>query len=193
MRSNLRGSAVDFRSRLQGELLALLLLGPERESSMLDLAVMLRTDLGTITREVERLGRAGVLALRRTEGGCLVSRGAESRLHEPLVRLLMLTFGPSAVLAEEFGRLAGAEQVHLFGAWADRYLEHPGPPPADIDVLVIGSISRQAAFDAAQEVTARLGLPVHPVVRTPAQWSKDDDPFLREIRSERLYRVLPRY
>ncbi|MFD0852833.1 hypothetical protein ACFQ07_11385, partial [Actinomadura adrarensis] len=154
---------MDFRSRLQGELLARLLLGPERESSMLDLAVMLRTDLGTITREVERLVRADVLVLRRTETGVLVVRNTGSALHEALVRLLMLTFGPSAVLAEEFGKLPGVEQVHLFGPWAARYLEIPGPVPGDIDALVVGAVSRDAAFDAAQEVTARLGLPAHPV------------------------------
>jgi hypothetical protein len=193
MRSNLRGSAVDFSSRLQGELLARLLLGPERESSMLDLAVMLRTDLGTVVREVERLARAEVLVLRHTDTGRLVSRNAATPLYEPLVRLLMLTFGPSAVVAEEFGKLPGAEEVHLFGAWADRYAQVPGPPPGDVEVLVIGYVEREPAFDAAQEATARLGLPVHPVVRTPAQWANDDDPFLREIRAVGLVRVLPGY
>src|SRR5690349_7297381 len=63
-----------FRSRLQGELLARLLLGPEREMTMLDLAVMLRSDLGTVIREVERLARAGILTLRRTLAGRFVAR-----------------------------------------------------------------------------------------------------------------------
>ncbi|GAA2424580.1 hypothetical protein GCM10010191_41000 [Actinomadura vinacea] len=54
-------------------------------------------------------------------------------------------------------------------------------------------VERESAFDAAQETTARLGLPVHPVVRTPAQWAHDDDPLLREIRAGRLVRALPGY
>ena len=172
-----------FRSRLQGELLARLLLGPAREVSMLDLAVMLRTDLASVMREVERLARAGIVTLRRTMAGRLVTRDTTNRLYEPLVHLLMLTFGPAAVVAEEFGGLRSVQEVYLFGAWAERY-EHPsGEQPGDVEVLVIGDLTAAVAFDAAQEASARLGLPVHPVVRTPTQWQDDTDPFLREIRA----------
>jgi hypothetical protein len=203
MRSNLLGSAADFRhgpahaaplrasphvpifrSQLQGELLARLLLGPERETTMLDLAVMLRTDLGSVIREVERLVRADLLTVTdRT-----VTRNTDNPLHDPLSRLVMLTFGPKAVVAEEF-RLPGVSEIHLFGAWAARYKGLDGDPPGDVEVLVIGTISPDRAFDAAQEAAARLGLPVHPVVRTPAAWREDDDPFLREIRAGHLTRA----
>lgn len=178
-----------FRSHLQGELLARLLLGPEREMSMLDLAVMLHTDLGTVMREVERQARAGILDLRRTLAGRLVKRNPESPLYEPLAHLLMLTFGPAAVVAEEFGRLPSVREVYLFGAWADRYEHLPGPHPADVEVLVIGDLTPDAAFDAAQQAAARLALPVHPVVRTPSQWQDDTDPFLREIRTGPLLSI----
>ncbi|TDC47958.1 ArsR family transcriptional regulator [Actinomadura sp. KC345] len=172
-----------FRSNLQGELLARLLLGPAREVSMLDLAVMLRVDLASVMREVERLARADLLTLRRTLAGRLVSRNPDSPLYEPLTRLLMLTFGPAAVAAEEFGRLRAVRDLYLFGAWAARYNGVPGDQPIDVEVLVIGEITHAAAHDAAQETAARLGLPVHPVVRTPTQWQGDADPFLREIRA----------
>lgn len=178
-----------FRSRTQGELLARLLLGPEREMSMLDLAVMLRTDLGTVIREVERLSRAGILTLRRTTAGRLVRRDTESPLYEPLAWLLMLTFGPAAVVAEEFARVPRVAELYLFGAWAERHDGVRGEPPGDVEVLVVGDAGRDAAFDAAQEATARLGLPVHPVVRTVAQWEDDGDPFLREIRAGHLVRI----
>lgn len=149
---------------------------------MLDLAVMLRTDLASVMREVERLAQANVLTLRRTLAGRMVSRNAESPLYEPLARLLMLTFGPAAVVAEEFGRLPAVRELHLFGPWAERYEGIPGPPPVDVEVLVIGDLPLDAAFDTAQEAAARLGLPVHAVVRPLAQWRDDTDPFLREIR-----------
>ncbi|TDC87846.1 ArsR family transcriptional regulator [Actinomadura sp. 7K507] len=178
-----------FRSHLQGELLARLLLGPEREASMLDLAVMLRVDLASVMREVERLARADLLTLRRTLAGRLVTRNAESPLYEPLTRLLMLTFGPAAVAAEEFGHLRAVRDVYLFGAWAARYNGVPGDQPADVEVLVLGDIDHATAHDAAQEAAARLGLPVHPVVRTLTQWQDDADPFLREIRAGPLTKL----
>ncbi|WP_433474879.1 hypothetical protein ACQPZP_40355 [Spirillospora sp. CA-142024] len=178
-----------FRSQLQGELLARLLLGPAREVSMLDLAVMLRTDLASVMREVERLARADLLTLRRTLAGRLVARNTASPLYEPLARLLMLTFGPAAVIEEEFGRLRGVGEIYLFGAWADRHAGRPGDQPADVEVLVIGELSPDIVHDAAQEAAARLGLPVHPVVRAPSEWEDDTDPFLREIRSGPLTRL----
>ncbi|QXJ23508.1 ArsR family transcriptional regulator [Actinomadura graeca] len=159
---------------------------------MLDLAVMLRADLGSVMREVEQLAQAGVLTLRRTLAGRVVTRDISSPLYEPLAQLIMLTFGPATVVAEEFGRLPAVQEVHLFGAWAERYAGVPGASPADIEVLVIGRIEPDAAFDAAQEATARLGLPVHPVVRTAAQWRNDTDPFLREIRATHMLDVTPR-
>ncbi|KAB2350798.1 ArsR family transcriptional regulator [Actinomadura rudentiformis] len=178
-----------FRSRLQGELLARLLLGPDREMTMLDLAVMLRTDLGSVVREVDRLARAGLLVLRRTTAGRVVRRDTATPLYEPLARLLMLTFGPRAVVAEEFARLPGVVEVLIFGAWAERYEGDAGDPAGDVEVLVIGELSHARAFDAAQEAAARLGLPVHPVVRSARCWQEDDDPFLREIRAGSLYPI----
>ncbi|WP_433464903.1 hypothetical protein [Spirillospora sp. CA-128828] len=178
-----------FRSQLQGELLARLLLGPAREVSMLDLAVMLRTDLASVMREVERLARADLLTLRRTLAGRLVAGNTASPLYEPLARLLTLTCGPAAVIEEEFGRLRGVREIYLFGAWADRHADRPGDQPGDVEVLVIGELSPDIVHDAAQEAAARLGLPVHPVVRAPSEWEDDTDPFLREIRSGPLTKL----
>ena len=56
--------------------------------------------------------------------------------------------------------LPGADQVLIFGSWAARCHQQPGPPPHDLDVLVVGEPAR----DAEQ----RLGLPVNPVIRTTA-------------------------
>lgn len=188
-----------FRSRRQGELLARLLLGPERELTMLDLAVMLRTDLGTIVREVERLARAGILRLRRTPAGRVVARDTASPLFAPLARLVMHAFGPSAAVTEHFAKLPGIAELHLFGVWAGHYADETYPSGAypwglpesmgDVEVLVIGDVAHEAAFDAAQDCAARLGLPVHAVVRSRAAWREDDDPFLREIRSGLILRI----
>lgn len=178
-----------FRSRQQGELLARLLIGPEREVTMLDLAVMLRTDLASVSREVLRLARAGILTLRRVGSGRVVSRNTASPIYEPLAHLLLLTFGPAIVVAEEFGPLPGAHEVHLFGPWAARYEGIEGDLPRDIDVLVVGEASPADAYAAAQLAETRLGLPVNVVVRPTAQWRSTTDPFNREIRASPLVRI----
>jgi predicted nucleotidyltransferase len=52
-------------------------------------------------------------------------------------------------VAEEFPGLQGAEHVLIFGSWAARYHQHPGKPPRDLDVLVVGRPSRDEVYDAA--------------------------------------------
>ena len=68
----------------------------------------------------------------------------------PLTQIIMLTFGPRAVIHEEFANLA-ADRVVIFGSWAARLSGEPGPPPADIDALVIGDQVARGDVGAATE------------------------------------------
>jgi len=202
--SDLRASAPPllpiFRSRLQGEILARLLVGPDRELGVLELSRLVRGDLGSVAREVSRLSRAGILRTRlitygppgRPLSGRLISRNPESPLLEPLARLLLLTFGPAVVLEEEFARLAGLRRAVLFGDWAARYTGEEGEPPHDIDVVLIGDLDPLPLREAADRAESRLGLPINPVVRTPAEWLAAADPFLRDIKSAPLVDLFPR-
>lgn len=51
----------------------------------------------------------------------MVRANPDSRLTQPLAELLLLSWGPLQVVAEEFSGLAEAEQVLIFGSWAARY------------------------------------------------------------------------
>ena len=103
--------------------------------------------------------------------------------HRPprgLTLLLKITFGPRAVLAGEFA-IRGAEQVVIFGSWAARYEGQAGPPPNDIDLLVVGKGDRADVYDAADRANARLGIEVNPVVRTAKQWADAQDDLVAQI------------
>ncbi len=62
----------------------------------------------------------------------------------PLAELLFLAWGPLQVVAEEFSGLPATDRVLIFGSWAPRYRQQQGPPPHDLDVLVVGQSSREA-------------------------------------------------
>jgi len=80
-----------------------------------------------------------------------------------------------ALIAEEFGSL-GAEMVLIFGSWAARHCGEDGPPPNDIDVLVIGEVACPGLLKtAAKRATARLGTEVNPLVRSRERWTHPDD------------------
>jgi len=85
-----------FRSQLQADILAALLLNPDREYSMTDLAQRFEAPLSTVHGEVKRLTEAGLLRRRNLGRSALVQANSGNRLVEPLAELLFLSTGTSA-------------------------------------------------------------------------------------------------
>src|SRR5215471_18412497 len=172
-----------FRSQLQADILAALLLNPGREYSMTELAQRFAAPLSTVHGEVKRLTGAGLLRRRNVGRSAMVQANPGNRLVEPLAELLLLSWGPLQVIADEFAELDGAEWVLIFGSWAARYLQQPGPPPHDLDVLVVGRPTRGSVYDAADRAQQRLGMPVNPVIRSAKAWREAADPLIQQIQS----------
>lgn len=133
--------------------------------------------------EIKRLTEAGLLTRRSVGRSALVRANLENRAVEPLTQLLLLTFGPLQVVAEEFAQLRGAREALIFGSWAARYRQSPGPPPNDLDVLVIGAPERAAVYDGAGRAQQRLGLPVNPVIRSEVAWQSASDSLVQQIQA----------
>lgn len=177
-----------LRSRLQADLLTLVLLSPGREWTLTELAGRAGTSVATAQREITRAEEAGVVASRRLGNTRLVSAVA-SPLTEPLTELLLRAFGPRQVIAEELAHLPGIEQAYLFGSWAARYEGQRGRSPADIDVLIIGSPDRDDLDEAAVRAGQRLGRDVNVTLRSPTWWASGNDGFHEEITSRALVPV----
>ena len=169
-----------LRSRLQAEILTLVLLGPGQEWSLTGLASRTGASVSSVQREITRAEQAGVVRSRRLGNARLVE-AAESPLTGPLTELLLRSFGPRQVLAEELEHVEGVEQAYLFGSWAARYEGEAGRPPADLDLLVIGSPDRDELDDAAQRATGRLAREVNVTIRSPAWWRDGTDRFHADI------------
>ncbi|HET9842119.1 MAG TPA: helix-turn-helix domain-containing protein [Nocardioides sp.] len=178
-----------FRSQHQAELLMWLLLHPDQEFSVSDLAVRLGVPLSTLHREVVRLDRAGLIASRTSGRNRLLRAETAHPAAAALTQLLEITFGPKAVVAEEF-TIPGAVVVLIFGSWAARYAGQAGPPPHDIDVLVVGKVDRADLYDAADRAHDRLGIEVNPVVRTTSQWADPAEGLVAQIKASAYTVVL---
>src|SRR5216683_1223493 len=156
-----------FRSRLQADILAALLLHPDDEYSLTELAKRFHAPLSTVHGAVKRLTDAGLLRRREVGRSALVRSNTDNRLVKPLAEVLLLSWGPLQVVAEEFSGLEGAEQV-----------------------LVVGRPSRGDVYDAADRAQQRLGMPVNPVIRTEDAWRLASDPLVRQIQSSPVVTVL---
>jgi DNA-binding transcriptional ArsR family regulator len=190
MRSEAPGLLPILRSQHQAELLAMLLLHPEQEYTIAELTQRLRIPQSTVSGEVRRLADAGILTVRPVGRSRLVRANVTSRLTGPLTELVVLTYGPHVVVADEFGDLQNVASVGIFGSWAARYQGQRGMPPNDVDVLVVGAPDRIAMYGAAERAESRLGRPVNPTVCAPDQWAHPTEPFIVEIKSRPYVTVI---
>ena len=182
MRSEAPALLPIFRTRAQGEILALVLQDPEQEWTISELARATGAPLTSTQSEIARLESGDLISSRKVGRTRLVHANASNPVTAPLTQVVMLTFGPQPVIANEFAHL-GARRVLIFGSWAARLLGEPGAAPADIDVLIVGDdIPRSELYAAADRAQARLGRPVNPVLRSTRAWAEPEhDPLIDEI------------
>ena len=167
-------------------LLGQLLLHPEREQTIAELEQATGIPQQTVSREVGRLLNAGLLAGRRVGRLHFVKPNEASPYFPELAGLLLKALGPRSVLGERLAGMDGVEEAYLFGSWARRYEGEPGPPPGDIDVVVIGQPDVDAVYEACREAGAILGQEVNPVVLTPTEWRSSRSGFVQELRKGTL-------
>lgn len=180
-----------LRSDLQARILARIFLGGAEES-VIDLAVAIAADPGNTAREVARLDSGGVLTSRRVGRTKLVSANTTAPFYKPLLELVTIVLGPAVVLAEHLAPVGGIAFADVFGSWAARYLGEEGPPPADIDLLVVGSPDRDDLHDAVDAAARRLNREVNPVIVSERRWTTSADGFIVELRSRPRVAVIER-
>lgn len=177
-----------LRSQVQGNLLALMYLAPEREFTISDATRRVGASFRSVHHEISRLVQAGLLADRRQGNNRLVRAVTDSPLSRPLTDLLAVTYGPLPVLANGLAHVRGVEQAFIFGSWAARYAGEAGPPPHDVDVLVVGVADPDDLDDVARASEQRLGREVNIRRIKPETWAQPapDDAFLTSVRSRPL-------
>jgi len=173
-----------FRSEGQARLLARVYLSPDRPAPLADLARELGVDRGGLTREADRLEQAGLIRSERVGRQRILHPNEDSLYFPELKALLLKALGPASVIGPIVGELHGVERAFLVGSWAARYQGEPGHPPADIDLLLVGTPEWGAVARIARELTSLLGREVNPTIVSPGQWRDADDGFIRQVKRD---------
>jgi hypothetical protein len=174
-----------LRSETQARLLAAVLLHPDREASIADLARETGSDPGNLHAEVERLVQAGILTDRRA-GRTRLLRAGTSALIGPLANLLLLGYGPKTVVETALSGIPGIEQAFIGGSWAARYEGQPGAFPNDVDVIVVGKPDRDDVTEAVVEALRTAGHDGQVIFRSPSAWRDPKDAFTRTTKQRPL-------
>lgn len=172
-----------FRSEGQARLLSHVFLtyGPPDEP-LAAIARKLGLDPGGVAREATRLEQAGLIRSVRVGRQRYLHPNTDSPYYQPLRDLLARAYGPPRLIAEALTQLDGVEKALIYGSWAARYHDRPGPPPNDIDVLVVGTPQRRVLARIARELSTELGLEVDTHVVSAADYDRGRTGFLRTIK-----------
>ena len=172
-----------FRSEGQARLLTRLFLSFGRpDAPLAEIARELALDPGGVAREADRLEQAGLIRSSRVGRQRHLRANTDSPYYQPLRDLLARAYGPPALIGRALGQLDGVAKALIYGSWAARYQNQPGPPPNDLDVLVVGNPQRRALVRTARELSAELGLEVDPHVVSLADYEEGPTGFLRAIK-----------
>ncbi|MCL2467021.1 MAG: helix-turn-helix domain-containing protein [Micrococcales bacterium] len=174
-----------FRSALQARLL-LHVLTATRPLTAADLARLLDAPEPTVSREVRRLLDAGFLAGERIGRSVVLTPATANPATAPLRQLLVVTYGPAHLLEQALAGVDGIDAGYVHGSWAARYHGEPGPPPGDVDLLVVGRPARRAVDEALGGIETQLSREVNTTYVMPERWQDLTDPFISQVRSRPL-------
>ena len=182
-----------LRSQVAGDLLALLYLHPDSEYSLTEVAEHVHASVKAVQHEAARLITAGLIKDRRHGNLRLIRAVTDSLIARPLTDLLAVTYGPMPVLSGLLTGIAEIELAFIYGSWAARYNGEPGPIPADVDVIVVGTPNADELDEIAERAQQQLHRPVNIRRIRPTTWSDPDpaDPFLRSVKSRPLVTLIP--
>ncbi len=168
-----------FRSDGQARLLAELLLTGD-ELSLTDLADRIDLAYATVHREAERLLSADILRERQVGRSRLMSANPDSPIVAPLRQVLLISTGPKILLSEALRQVKGITSAFIYGSFAARMTGVPGPPPQDVDLMVVGAPDIDAVHDACDAVQDQIGRPVNPTILNAAE-ARKRTAFLTEV------------
>ncbi len=166
-----------YRRRVLG----LLLLHPDEALHGREIARRTGLPSGTLTRELVRLARVGLLKREKRGNQLLYSAARDCPVFEELAGILRKTSGVVEVLAEA---LAPAEDriktAFIYGSIASGQ-ERAG---SDVDLIIIGDIGFADAVKLLHGSQSALGREVNPKVYSLKEWASKraaPDAFLREV------------
>lgn len=159
--------------------LSLLLLNPDTDYHVRELARLTETNAGTLHKELARLAAAGLL-LRKAQGNQVrYQANRDSPVFPELAELFRKTTGLVSVIADALQPLKPRLAL-IFGSIA----RGEETAASDIDLLLIGDFGFADAVKAMHPLQARLQREISPVVYNPVEFKskiESGDRFVREV------------
>lgn len=178
----------EYRRRVLG----ILLLHPDQRYYLRELARLTGTAPGTLTRELSKLVKSGLLSVHKSGNQSYYEANRDCPIFEEMASILRKTSGLTDVLTEALLPLADQiEAAFVFGSIASGKARSK----SDIDLMVIGNVSFKAIVTALYPLEDKLGRELNPKVYTRMEWKNlvaEKSSFIRDILKKPMLFIMGR-
>lgn len=170
-----------FPNQYRRKVLGLLLMRPEQQIHLRELARVIGAAPGTLKKELDALCEAGLLRAERVGNQVRFCANTAHPVFPELQALIRKTIGLVDALRLSLAPLAGRiDAAFVFGSMASG-TESAG---SDIDLMVVGDAGFAEVVDATYEAQAALGREINPKVMSASEWQAkkaERNAFLQDV------------
>ncbi len=170
-----------FPNQYRRKVLGLLLMRPEQQIHLRELARVIGAAPGTLKKELDALCEAGLLRAERVGNQVRFCANTAHPVFPELQALIRKTIGLVDALRLSLAPLAGRiDAAFVFGSMASG-TESAG---SDIDLMVVGDAGFAEVVDATYEAQATLGREINPKVMSASEWQAkkaERNAFLQDV------------
>jgi len=165
---NMQPLAAQLLGASRAAILAVLLLRPDEELHVRELARVTGISPGTLHRELRALAELGLLTRREAGRQVFYSAARSCPVFEELAGLLRKTAGLADVIRAALAAVAGhVRSAFIYGSMA----AGSAAAHSDVDIMVLGSAPFADVVRALHPAQAALGREVNPTVMTVAEFN----------------------
>lgn len=175
-----------MKSDAQGLILAEIFMNSDELFSITHLAEFAGVSIPTAMREVDRLLDSQIVIQKTVGRARFIQANKKHLLFDSITQIVAFSYGPAAVLPSVLLGLDGIDHAFLFGAWAARLSKQAGPSVKEVDLLLVGQVSRIEASRAAAKAEELLGREINVQFASAVEWARGESDFVRDIQSRPL-------
>lgn len=170
-----------FPNQYRRKVLGLLLMRPDQQIHLRELARVIGAAPGTLKKELDALCEAGLLRAERVGNQVRFCANTAHPVFPELQALIRKTIGLADALRLSLAPLAGRiDAAFVFGSMASG-TESAG---SDIDLMVVGDAGFAEIVDATYAAQATLGREINPKVMSASEWQAkkaERNAFLQDV------------
>ncbi len=170
-----------FPNQYRRKVLGLLLMRPEQQIHLRELARVIGAAPGTLKKELDALCEAGLLRAERVGNQVRFCANTAHPVFPELQALIRKTIGLADALRLSLAPLAGRiDAAFIFGSMASG-TESAG---SDIDLMVVGDAGFAEIVDVTYAAQATLGREINPKVMSASEWQAkkaERNAFLQDV------------